>query len=242
MNEQMLTRLLSRDEAKGLFDARGLDSGFPAPSGKDAIYVLHDGPARLAKLRLDHGESDWERAHAAESNRIVGFIVDGDLDVEGNVLNGEQDFGPALIVFGTLRARNVGLGGATVYVKNDLVASECLHGYYNHGVLCVGGDVHARVVVTSEYFGKIGGALAAPCFGSDHLEVTGGRTADVDIRTLLVPELLTTEDVGDKELEEGDDEPDVQIDHGEIFNRLESGTPVVIGGVVTEPCPLARAA
>jgi hypothetical protein len=229
-----MTRLLSRNDARAFLAAR-ISGKFPVNAGD---YVVHDGNAMLAGLRLDHGESKWERAHASASKNIAGFIVDGDLDVDGNILNGEQDFGPTLVVLGSLRARNVGLGGAAVYVGGDLVAAECVHAYYNHGYLRVRGDVRARVVVTSEYFGEIEGTIAAPCYGRHHLEIgTPPVEVATDKRTLLVPEVFTREDFGDDE-PAGDDELELVIDDGAIFERLENGEPVVIGGVATSPCPL----
>jgi hypothetical protein len=235
-----MTRLLSRSDMRAFLTGR-ITGKFPANAGD---YVVHDGNAKLVGLRLDHGESEWERAHASASKNIAGLIVDGDLDVDGNILNGEQDFGPTLVVLGSLRARNVGLGGAAVYVAGDLVAAECVHAYYNHGYLRVRGDVRARVVVASEYFGAIDGTIAAPCYGRHHLEI-GRPPFEVppDKRTVFVPEVLTREDFGDDETDDDDepaddDETELVIDDGELFERLENGEPVVIGGVATSPCPL----
>lgn len=193
--------------------------------------VVVPGGTCIDGLRLDFRQVPWGDGFDSSPG---GFIVDGDLDVKGNVVNGEQDFGPSLMVLGTLRAHNLGLGGALVFVGKDLAVRECLHGYYNHGGLMVKGDLHARLMVVSEYFGSVEGAFAAPLYGSDHLK-TGPRPPSPPITQLLIPEVLTAEEV---EEDDGTLITEWQPDHGALFKALESGLPVVVGGEAVTPCRL----
>jgi hypothetical protein len=223
----MGTRVMTFAETKALFAARALR--FPRSHMVEGSYLLVSGRCTIPQLRLDHGETAWERAHPGADLR--GFVVDGHLAVEGNIVNWESTLAPSLAVLGALRAHNLALGAASLLVAGDLDVTECLHACDVHGFLDVRGSVRARAFVGCASYGTIGGDLAAPSFGSDHLEVSGARAAPVEAAALFVPEVL----------EPGGERPPVLgVDHAVLFQRLEAGLPVLRAGVATAPC-LARA-
>ena len=91
---------------------RLLEAGFTAPQLRAAgsgAYLWHQGSLRIESLRLDHGEVPWSAGAPgdAQPERIAGYVIEGDLVIDGNLVNGEQDFGPVLVVLGALSARNV---------------------------------------------------------------------------------------------------------------------------------------
>lgn len=90
---------------------------------------------------------------------FAGLIVRGNLTIQGSLLNQEDDFGPFLLVHGNLVARSIATGGSQIRIHGD-VTTEALVGVYNHGSLCVGGHLVARIVA-SEHALHVDGAIDA---------------------------------------------------------------------------------
>ena len=120
--------------------------GFPSDLHKD-VTVWH-GPQRHKKLRLDHGF-----AYDGGKGPVVndGLVVVGDLMVDGPIWNGEQDFGPFLIVLGNLTVTHMAVAGAPIYVFGKLTVTGVCHGYYNHGQLHVFGDANINLLLADDY-------------------------------------------------------------------------------------------
>lgn len=67
-----------------------------------------------------------------------GYIVDGDLVVEGTLESSDDDV-MALLVTGSVHADVVFSSGADTAILGDLTASRGVVGHYNHGYLNVAG-------------------------------------------------------------------------------------------------------
>ncbi len=74
------------------------------------------------------------------------LVIDGDLIVDGSILNADADDGRALHVNGNLRARNLIAGGARVTIDGDAHVDGLL---YCHGSECIdiGGETRAGLEV-----------------------------------------------------------------------------------------------
>ncbi len=181
-------KTISFEETVLFLRSRGLapEELKPMPRG---TYGLWAGPCHLESLRLDHSQTPWETLVSAE---LVGIVVDGDLTIDGNLINGEQDFGPGLIVLGDMKAHNIAIAGAPLFVQNSLNVTEVFHGYYNHGSLIVRGGLRAKVFFASEYFGRVLGAIDVQLVDAGHVIGTFGER--VFWPPLLVAELSEDED------------------------------------------------
>ncbi|GAA3398114.1 hypothetical protein [Cryptosporangium minutisporangium] len=147
-------------------------------NGDDEV-VCFVGDTALASLPLDfHSLDKWLELPKTGEDALSGVIVDGNLDVEGSVLNWESDFGPFLLVRGDLRAKDLGLGGSQVRIEGDLLAAQTLLGYYNHGYIEVTGDTRAQVIVTEQHLIRLHGAVSADLVvAGSFLQVAGPAAA-----------------------------------------------------------------
>ncbi|MER7769254.1 hypothetical protein [Kitasatospora sp. NPDC096140] len=206
----------SWDQAVALFERRGL----PRSSYENLYeeqYDVHAGALAIeGHLDLDAAEPDG-----------TGYIVDGDLDVTGAVLN-TDDGCPALIVLGDLRAAAVYLeGDAKLLVRGD-VHVEAFVGNMTDKLVMLHGDLHARVTVLSAEFapdlvaGTLHGPVLAPAYLADSA-AEPPRPAE----TVLVPEVLAGADDDPDDLR-GFDAPGVH--GGRLLSRIESGLPVTLAG------------
>jgi len=112
-------------------------------------------------LPLDFNELDRWLGCEGRAAVLCGLVVDGDLEVDGSVLNREMDFGPFLLVTGKLTAGNMGCGGSRVLVGGDLEIEHGLFGFYNHGAIQIEGDARVPVVLSEEHLIRFAGALEA---------------------------------------------------------------------------------
>jgi len=179
-------RLIERIEADIPFDPES--SSYPemfARRVRDSLAGCPDSPvlvlppgAHLAgDLELDW-ESDWVRGHG-----IAGVVCEGDLTVDGDVLNRGSDSGPLLFVGGRLRVGNLLAGGSCVILLGGVDASGLVIGFYNHGSLLVGGDLQAQALIWPGHHGYVRGRTHAL------------KLSDLDDpRALLVPEVFEDPD------------------------------------------------
>lgn len=128
----------------------------------------------------------------------VGLFVDGNLTVEGAILNFEDDYGPFLQVTGNLTARSIATGGSQIRVDVD-VHADVVVGVYNHGCVDIGGTLHTRLVasehtVTASVFNGLnysgwGGAIL---MWTDHVP---DETDPFDIQGVFVKALISGDSV-----------------------------------------------
>lgn len=122
-------------------DARFHFSRFlPAYDERQDVIMLSPGAYEAADLDLE------ERS----------YVVDGDLIIQGTVRSWEE--GRFLVVLGDLTLESLLISGPMIHVQGALHARHAILTDYNHGVLSVGGDVAARVIVAEHHF-LVGGDI-----------------------------------------------------------------------------------
>lgn len=120
---------------------------------------------------------------------LCAVLAEGDLTVEGDVLNLDWNDGRTLLVLGRLRAANVVKAGATLLVTGDLECRGVVLGIYNDGMARVSGRLKAEAFITLDNDFSVTGAIDAL------------RIDESEGHAFLVPEVLRTGDDGERELD-----------------------------------------
>ena len=123
----------------------------------------------------------------AERENVRTIVFLKDVQVQGNFVQPEGDYGPTVALLGSLSAENVYVAGSWVYVFGDLNVRNLLVGDYNHGTLRVSGRTRAYMVVNSDHdmsYGSNGKQLDARYhLGSEQTN----QPTRAEARTLFVP-------------------------------------------------------
>ncbi|ACU61850.1 polymer-forming cytoskeletal protein [Chitinophaga pinensis] len=82
---------------------------------------------------------------------VLGFIIDGHLQVNGSIINEEGDYGPILFVRGNVQCRSLLIGGSPVYISGNVTAEEVIMLHYNHGWMKCSGIFTAPVMIAEDY-------------------------------------------------------------------------------------------
>ncbi|WP_043475499.1 hypothetical protein [Kitasatospora sp. MBT66] len=205
----------SWDQAVALFEQRRL----PADSYENLYeeqYDVHTGTLTVeGNLDLDAAEPDG-----------TGYIVDGDLLVDGAVLN-TDDGCPALVVLGDLRAAAVYLEGDAKLIVGGDVHVGAFVGHMTDKLVMIHGDLRTRVTVLSSEFEPdlVAGELFGPVLRPPYLAPFPGAVP-VAPETVLVPEVLLTGADTDPDEWRGFDTPGVH--GGRLLERIEAGLPVTL--------------
>lgn len=233
----MATVYQTWDEIVALFKERKLARAM-YESLYEEEYILHPGAAHLSKtLRLDdhdhRHDNPWIKAggrpeYEGIDGAVTGYVIDGDLDVDENIINGE-DGSPALVVLGDLRARNLWISGDTKLIVQGNVEVDTFLGSFGDKLLIVGGDLRAEFVLFTDEFSpdRIGGALeghlvAPPYYDPKKDENLGSfksKSADKSLADLLVPEVCVSEKVAAN--------TKVPVDARVWHERLATGLPIL---------------
>ncbi|MGI5329592.1 hypothetical protein [Actinomadura nitritigenes] len=235
----MKTRYLSWDEAVELFERRGLPKS-TYENLYEEQYILVEGPVVVdGHLPLDdHDRTPWAEA---TPDAATGYIVDGDLTVEGNLVDFD-DGSAALVVLGRLSAHGVYFEGDVKLIALGDVAVRALVGYMTEKLVMIHGDLRTSVAAFLDEFapdlvtGTLSGRLLAP----DYLDLTGDDTVGglsdpspgTPLADLLVPEVLAADGSA------SDDFPGfaaVGLDGQAVRDRMADGLPLSLppapGGV-----------
>ena len=180
----------------------------------DESYDVHPGPLVIQGL-LDLDEEDWSSA--------TGVVIDGDLTVEGNILN-LDDGCPALVVLGDLRAADVYLEGDVKLIVTGNVTVDSFIGNMTDKLVMIHGDLKAAVTVLSAEFSPdlIGGTLHGAVIAPVYLDLA----QEVDPATVLVAEVLCTDSDDDLDDLRGFDAP--RVHGGRLLRRVDEGLPVAL--------------
>ena len=82
---------------------------------------------------------------------VAGIVVDGDLELNGSILNWEKDTIAAFLwVRGNLHCSNIVFGCMDLIVDGNVTASNLIVATYNHGSLHIRGDVYAKMVIIDD--------------------------------------------------------------------------------------------
>ncbi|MEC5143960.1 hypothetical protein [Chitinophaga sp. 212800010-3] len=113
---------------------------------EDTYFYIHEGDLTLTGNFV----LDLERTEKGEY--INGFIIIGNLDVSGNIVNDEGDYGPVLYVAGNVSCQSMLIGGSPVRVTGNVTAREVILLYYNHGWMQCDGVFRAPVMLVDDYY------------------------------------------------------------------------------------------
>ncbi|KIQ64945.1 hypothetical protein TR51_12750 [Kitasatospora griseola] len=196
-----------------LFESRGLPSSSYRNLYQEG-YDVHAGRLAVSgPLDLDATEPYG-----------TGFVVDGDLEVTGTILN-LDDGCPALIVLGDLTAGAVYLEGDAKLLVRGTVRVGAFVGNMTDKLVMIGGDLRAGVTVLSGGFfpDLVAGALTGPVLAQPYaVAELGHDVATPPAAEVLLPELLRADG------EEDGHYFDVPGVHGSrLFAHLEAGRPVL---------------
>lgn len=100
---------------------------------------------------------------ALAGQEIAGIVVDGDLELNGSIMNWEIDTSAAFLwVRGNLHCRDIVFGCMDLVVDGNVTAAGLIVVTYNHGHLLIKGDVRAdRVIIDDDGPSTIGGHVIA---------------------------------------------------------------------------------
>jgi hypothetical protein len=151
------------------------------------------------------------------SDRGILFIIwNGDLTIEGDLLDDDFGMKPLLIIKGNLTVRNWLRGGMATFVGGHVKASGFVIGHYNDSALFVGGDLTA-----AGYMPR-----AKPCKDLPNIvphQIAGKVHARKYDNLNSTNETVTAAFVEEALVKDGED---IYIDERAIFERSDKGLPV----------------
>lgn len=176
----VVASILARDPDKGVYPAMfGEFVGHSLGGAHSAAILFLKPDTHLSGDLLLDFDSGWAR-----DGGIVGIACEGDLHVDGDVLNRNLNRGPLLFVAGNLHVRNLIKGGAPVIVLGNLIAEGIVVGEYNDGVARIAGDLTAQGLFLDDHDFGVFGTIRAPRLNTD----------EDDPSAVLAPELFEDED------------------------------------------------
>jgi len=90
-------------------------------------------------------------AKKIEEIRIEGIFINGNLSVNGSVINAEGDYGPYVFISGSVNCQSLLLGGANVEIKGNIRTKEVVMTYYNHGSFNCSGLIDSPVFIVTDH-------------------------------------------------------------------------------------------
>lgn len=127
-------------------------------------------------------------------DKIAGLVVDGDMTIEGDLMDNPFDGVTAFVLArGNLRARTVTLGGAEVVVRGDLRAEGPVFNSSTAGRCEIGGSLHASHLVTDDHATVVAGRTPALSFALGYVDPTMSEKLRVasSYLDILTPEAAT---------------------------------------------------
>jgi hypothetical protein len=140
---------------------------------KNYYFICIDGDAVIdGDLQIDYKKAwstdsiEWRRAFNISDDDTInqnfgirGLIVNGNLTVNGSIINSDSDSGPFLYVIGNVRANNLISGGAFMYVCGDADINGVAYGHYNDGFINIKGNLSCPVFINDDHAFSIGAKL-----------------------------------------------------------------------------------
>ncbi|MFH8617337.1 hypothetical protein ACH4E8_19990 [Streptomyces sp. NPDC017979] len=229
-------------ETVDLFERRGFPQETYATLDEEE-YILHPGPAALpGSLWLDdhqyRHQNPWIKAggrpeYEGIDGAVTGYVIDGDLHVDGNILNLEYG-SPSLIVLGDLKVANLVLTGTSRLLVQGNIEAETFLGDSCEQHVEVLGDVRtALAVMWDEFLPEVAGRLYGRALVPDYVDLGDcGLTVEdptprADLSELLLPEVLRT---GGEAPGEDPHLADAGLRYDHMIDRMVQGLPVIRGG------------
>lgn len=124
------------------------EADFNALIEPDSYFYVHEGDLQLdGDFILDTGEL----TNVSHDKWICGYIINGHLIVNGSIINEEGDYGPILLVTGSVVCRHFLIGGSAVAVECDITVEEVVMLHYNHGWMSCGGIIKVPVFIADDF-------------------------------------------------------------------------------------------
>lgn len=164
------------------------------------IVLLYEGDLHVPhNLEMDYRRGLLRDLDDSPDQVVVGLLIEGNLSIDGCLVNYEDDFGPFLQVNGSLTATSVATGGSQIHITGDLLAEE-LVGVYNHGCVRIQGQLNSRVVATEHMIEADDGITALEYLGwhAHTFEVQHGEVLHdepYDVRSVFLKSLIESESV-----------------------------------------------
>ncbi len=125
------------------------EAAFLDMESNDSYFYIHTGDLHLqGDFVLDTDTLE----DAPDGRPILGFLIIGNLEVEGSILNETGDYGPILYVAGNVSCRHLLIGGSPVRVTGNISAAEVIMLHYNHGWMQCDGTFTAPVMIVEDYY------------------------------------------------------------------------------------------
>ncbi|WP_425246346.1 hypothetical protein [Streptomyces sp. NEAU-NA10] len=234
-------------ETVTLFERRGFPQASYGSLDEDE-YILHPGAAALpGSLWLDDHQyrhrNPWIKAggrpeYEGIDGAVSGYVIDGDLHVDGNILN--LDYGsPSLIVLGDLKAANLVLTGTSYLLVQGDIEVETFIGNSTDQHVDVLGDLRATLAIMwDEFLPEVGGRIRGRALVPDYVDLDGCGLDVEDpephagLSDLVVPDVLIAGgDASGEDLHLAD----AGLRYGHMIDRMLRGLPVVRGGRTVAP-------
>jgi hypothetical protein len=187
-------------ELKRHIEARGL--GPPRQFDYWAERITIDHPMVKA-LVLPHGtriEGDLHLDYDGLLEHRIGTVaILGDLEVTGRILNENSDGGPFFYVAGNVSARGIEKGGGSFIVLGSVTCTHPVLCDYSHGILLIGGDFSAPLIIINEQEVYVGGQIVGKVVNSE----------DGNMRDILVEDVF-----------EDPEDPDCDTPDGDLIREL----------------------
>jgi hypothetical protein len=92
----------------------------------DMRVKYYDSDVTFDKLDLDEDNTEYDM-----------IVIDGNLTVNGNIVNANMNDGKELVVLGNVSANNLIAGGAEINIQGTANIENTVLGHYNDGVLTI---------------------------------------------------------------------------------------------------------
>jgi hypothetical protein len=107
------------------------------------------------------GDQSLDCGPAVDNAKICALVALNDLTISGALRNANLDHGPLFFVDGTLTAQRIEHGGARTLILGDVETRGPVLCDYNHGVVRIGGNLTAEVLILLDQDARIAGTINA---------------------------------------------------------------------------------
>lgn len=118
------------------------------------IKYVQDGEKKIVNMPVYHNAED-ERARMGINiifmKTVSGLYFMKDLNVTGNIINKNSNYGVILQVNGNVKAKNLIAGGANFVITGDADIEDTVLGFYNDGEFQVDGDLTCRTFMNYDH-------------------------------------------------------------------------------------------
>jgi hypothetical protein len=134
----------------------------------------YDGDGRLVRHYAEDATIDGDLdLDALFWEGVAGIWAEGDLIVNGTILNWEIDTPACFLAIGRdLRCKSLVASSADIRIARDAKIDGLLSATYNHGYMEIGGDAHAGYIIIDDHTTIVRGkAVARGWKDAEHVEI-----------------------------------------------------------------------